>query len=229
MTDFTVFFILFDIGFGVCNGLTYIVSVHHGWLWYPGRPGLISGIIIGGFGTGPLIFNNLAAALVNPNNEQADDNGKFPDDVNARVPEMLRILSYGWMVCAACAIILIFDGPTEEEREKASQSFTLINGVNQIAEKLDGKDTQVNGSLVSDDKAGFTKGLNDSVAKSDVEGQFPAPSNPAYRSMSLSWVEDEEKKEKIKSLIFYQGLKSWQFIQVYLMAFLSICKYYFKL
>jgi len=115
--SFNAFFWMFDIGFGICNGLTYIVSVHHGWLWYPGSPGLISGIIIGGFGFGPLIFNNLALLIVNPDNLEIE-NGKFPESVNEKVPGMLRILTVCWAACAISAFILIFDGPKKEERER---------------------------------------------------------------------------------------------------------------
>ena len=69
--------------------MTYMVPVHHGWLWFPGRPGLVSGLIIAGFGFGSLIFNNVARDIVNPDNESSDENGKFSDAVNDRVPYML--------------------------------------------------------------------------------------------------------------------------------------------
>jgi len=46
-----------------------MVPMHHGWLWFPDKPGLISGIIIGGFGLGALIFGPLATAIVNPDKE----------------------------------------------------------------------------------------------------------------------------------------------------------------
>jgi len=52
VSSFYSFLGLFSVGFGLCNGLTYMVPVAHGWLWFPDCPGLISGIIIGGFGVG---------------------------------------------------------------------------------------------------------------------------------------------------------------------------------
>ena len=70
---------LFVFGFGSMCGLTYMVPVHHGWLWFPERAGLVSGIIIGGFGLGPLIFNNLSLAIINPDNVSIDEKGRFPD------------------------------------------------------------------------------------------------------------------------------------------------------
>lgn len=51
-TTFALFLPMFSCGFGLCNGLTYMVPMQHGWLWFPDYPGLVSGIIIGGFGIG---------------------------------------------------------------------------------------------------------------------------------------------------------------------------------
>ncbi len=50
--DFYLFLVTFSIGFGICNGLSYMVPMTHGWRWFPLNPGLVSGIIIGGFGVG---------------------------------------------------------------------------------------------------------------------------------------------------------------------------------
>ena len=93
-TEFWAFSALFVFGFGFMNGLTYMVPVHHGWLWFPERSGLVSGIIIGGFGLGPLIFNNVSLAVINPLNESSDENGKFTDEINERF--------IGMMITANC-------------------------------------------------------------------------------------------------------------------------------
>ena len=69
-SNFYVFLFLFGVGYGTCNGLTYMVPMHHGWLWYPNRPGLVSGIIIGGFGFGALIFGTVARLIVNTGNAE---------------------------------------------------------------------------------------------------------------------------------------------------------------
>ena len=57
-----------------------MIAVHHGWLWFPNRPGLISGLIIGGFGLGSLVFSPIATQIVNPHDEQ-EKNGRFSDEV----------------------------------------------------------------------------------------------------------------------------------------------------
>ena len=43
-----------------------MIPIHHGWLWFPESPGLVSGLAIGGFALGALIFDNVSTALINP-------------------------------------------------------------------------------------------------------------------------------------------------------------------
>lgn len=127
---FEAFLCLFSIGYGICNGLTYMVPMQHGWLWFPNKPGLVSGIIIGGFGIGTFVFSLVCTGLVNPDGIDAVD-GKFPDSVNERVPLMLKVFTVSNICIVLLALILIFPGKdctSEEEvkhalfRTSASQS-----------------------------------------------------------------------------------------------------------
>jgi hypothetical protein len=43
-----------------------MTGVSIAWQYFPGREGLISGIIIGGFGVGSFIFTYLSTFLINP-------------------------------------------------------------------------------------------------------------------------------------------------------------------
>ena len=72
-SNFIGFAILFALGFSVNNGINYMVPVHHAWLWFPENSGLVSGIILGGFGFGSLIFDNVFTHVVNPDNLPYDD------------------------------------------------------------------------------------------------------------------------------------------------------------
>ena len=71
--SFGKFFALYAFGQSINQGFTYMLPVHHTWLWFPKYPGLTSGIVIGGFGFGPLIWNNLATHLINPNDLPIDE------------------------------------------------------------------------------------------------------------------------------------------------------------
>ena len=133
--EFVSFAFLYVIGFTVGFGLTYMVPMHHGWLWFPDRPGLVSGIIIGGFGFGALVFSPVATAIVNPDGYTPVD-GKFPDSVNERVPTMLLILDGCYLVLCVISSLLIFPGPdpTQLNDKVISQleaPLTIIEGEEQ--------------------------------------------------------------------------------------------------
>ena len=113
MSDFSAFTVLYVLGFGINNALTYMVPVHHVWLWFPKRPGLFSGLIITGFGFGALIFNTVSLYLVNPNNESANEEGKFSETVNERLPYMLRIVLVCFLIMTLIAIFLVSPGPQD--------------------------------------------------------------------------------------------------------------------
>ena len=79
MDDFTAFMILYVVAFAFNQGMVYLAPIHNGWLWFPDHPGLVSGLIIGGFGVGPLVYDNVFTALINPNNEPQDtETGQYP-------------------------------------------------------------------------------------------------------------------------------------------------------
>ena len=48
--------------------MSYVVPIHHAWLWFPNHGGLTSGMMIGAFGLGTIIMNEIAAVIVNPDN-----------------------------------------------------------------------------------------------------------------------------------------------------------------
>ena len=90
------------------HGMTYMVPIHHGWLWFPERPGLISGIIIGGFGVSGIIFDNLFTKMINPDNISIDADGLYPDSVNERFEKSYLTLIFCWMAISATGSALIF-------------------------------------------------------------------------------------------------------------------------
>ena len=119
-------------GFGINLSLSYMVPVHHGWLWWPERPGLVSGLIICGFGFGAFIFNTLSLMIVNPDNISADKDGKFPDEVNENFPKMLTYVILIFIAMSLTAICLISPGPLVSTRESASErefNDTLVDEV----------------------------------------------------------------------------------------------------
>ena len=93
-----------------------MVSVHHGWLFFPNHAGLISGIILGGFGFGSLIFDNVSTAVINPENKPVNkDTGWYPKEVNERFTKMMYVLMISWALCTLIGILMVFTGPAKKK------------------------------------------------------------------------------------------------------------------
>lgn len=103
--------------YGVC----YTIPIHHAWLWFPDKPGLASGVVFFFFGLSGLVFNNVAVYLVNPGDESPTNEGIYPDSVNARVPYMLKTLSYIYIAIVLLSIVFFFPGEKEEAPTQNSE------------------------------------------------------------------------------------------------------------
>ena len=65
---FSQFTVLFALSFGMVNGLCYTIPLKVGWDYFPDNKGMVTGIIVFGFGLGTFIFGFLSTMLINPNN-----------------------------------------------------------------------------------------------------------------------------------------------------------------
>lgn len=97
ITSFIPFFAVYAGLIGFSSGIIYMVPVNCGWRYFPTKKGKVSGFIIGGYGLGSFIFNFIALALVNPNNDKPTviegTHKYFPyDGVAQNVPFMLKVL-----------------------------------------------------------------------------------------------------------------------------------------
>lgn len=68
MTTQGSFMFFFAVVFGVSIGLAYFTPLVCGWEWFPDRKGMVSGIILGGFGFGAFFFGLIAMEMINPDN-----------------------------------------------------------------------------------------------------------------------------------------------------------------
>ena len=100
----------------------------------PGKGGFASGIIVAGFGCGPLIFNQVQASLINPNNlptvedpTGASTDKYFPAEVAQNVPRTFLILAACYVVLQIIGLLLVVE-PTEKELDEMKQKALPIMG-----------------------------------------------------------------------------------------------------
>lgn len=106
---------------GIGCGMCYMVPLVCGWEYFPLHKGLVTGLIIGGYGFGSFVFSFVSTALVNPNNlsptveDPENSTTYFAPEVADRTPYMLRVLAIIWACLAAIGVLLITRKPREED------------------------------------------------------------------------------------------------------------------
>jgi len=97
------------VTFGI--SFVYFPTLISGWQWIPDRKGLVSGVIVGGFGFGAFVFNLICTAVVNPGNVRPYklDNGSimYDEQIAERVPLMFRVVAIVWSLLVIVALTMV--------------------------------------------------------------------------------------------------------------------------
>ena len=102
----SVFLALYGVMFGAGVGIAYTAPMIAGWAWLPQSKGLVSGAILTGFGAGGFVFSLLGTSLANPKGLDPIA-GKFPPEIYAAFPVMLRKLSMIFVALGTVGAMLI--------------------------------------------------------------------------------------------------------------------------
>ncbi|XP_076323954.1 apicoplast pyruvate carrier 1-like isoform X2 [Tachypleus tridentatus] len=95
-------------------GFAYVAPLANGMKWFPHRKGLVNGIVVGGFGLGALIFNQIQTGFLNPENKSPENDGYFEDaEILDRVPKMFLLLGGVYAAIELIGCIILFSPPTE--------------------------------------------------------------------------------------------------------------------
>ena len=99
------------MSFGICNGLSYTIPLKICWDHYPERKGMVSGVIIGGFGLGSFLFGFISTMCINPENKQIlsenEKEGLYDNSVAANVIPALRTMVLLWAFLLVMGILLL--------------------------------------------------------------------------------------------------------------------------
>ncbi len=100
--------ITYGLMFGVGIAMAYAPPLGVAMRWFPRQKGLVNGVIVGGFGLGAFVFNQVQSAYLNPGNAPLDPDGYFSDDrILNRVPSVFLLLGSVYGVIQAMAVLLI--------------------------------------------------------------------------------------------------------------------------
>jgi OFA family oxalate/formate antiporter-like MFS transporter len=124
VTKWWLFVYFYALQFPMGIGLVYYTPIVCCWEWFPEKRGLVTGIIVAGFGFGAFIFGFISSAIINPDGlkvsipfggEPGDDK-LFPLEVAERVPHMFRTCLIIWAILCAISISLVSRNPLAKEQ-----------------------------------------------------------------------------------------------------------------
>lgn len=107
-----IFIIMYTAGNGIIKGFYKQSALVAGWSHLGGRKGVVTGIIISGYGAGGALFSIYYNQRVdelgeNPKLDKTDGNMYFPEIVGERYPRIHRELIIGMAVATGISIILL--------------------------------------------------------------------------------------------------------------------------
>ena len=116
--SWNLFVILYAVCFPMGVGTVYWTPIMCGWEWFPERKGLISGLVVGGFGFGAFIFGFISSAIANPDDETIPEGEEFfPYDVAMRVPKMFHLCLIFWISLSVVGSLMISRNPDYVRQE----------------------------------------------------------------------------------------------------------------
>lgn len=119
---YIVYFAMIVFGIGI--GFGYMAVMRNAWLYFPNQKGLISGLILYGYGVSALVFTSISDSIINPDYEKSDPHsGFFSKEIANRTYQFILVLNVFLAVLSVFGYIMIFD----YYRDIAAEDKDLLN------------------------------------------------------------------------------------------------------
>lgn len=172
------FIALYSIVFGAGVGIAYTAPMLAGWSWMPNSKGLVSGAVLTGFGAGGFFFNIIGSKIANPLSSDPI-NGKFPPEVYAQFPVMLRKLAMIYVVLSSAGSLLISEPKKVVSTQVKAAAVADVPGVS-IGDALKTKQFWLMWSMII---ASASAGLNVAAMYKQFASVSPALKGDSYQSL----------------------------------------------
>lgn len=86
-TSWNEFKLWYGCGFASGVGFVYWTPINAAWEWFPEQKGLVTGLVISGYGFGAFIFGFVTTAIVNPDNLRPEVPKDGSGDTDKLFPE----------------------------------------------------------------------------------------------------------------------------------------------
>lgn len=120
----------YGLMYGIGSGMGYIGPLACAMRWLPNWKGVVSGIVVSGYGLSSFIFNFVQTGYINPHNKSPNDipYSDNPDETYFSQPEILNAVPNVFLILSACYATMLVIG-----------SVFLVNPPPQYSMETDGK------------------------------------------------------------------------------------------
>jgi len=136
--DFYLIIISYII-FGISGSFTYFQVIRNCWKYFPGKEGIISGVILSSFGLSTFIFTSIGDYIINKDGIEADkDTGFFPKKVADKYINYIFFYLICCIVMGSLSSILCFTYKEEKigiEEEEDEQNERVIDDKENLLKK----------------------------------------------------------------------------------------------
>lgn len=169
--SFWLFLVTYGLIAGIGGGLAYIGPITCAMKWLPKWKGLVSGVIVGGYGMSSMMFDVVQTAFINPQNLQPDSSPS-PGERYFTRPQLLHKVPYIYLIQVGAVAVLQIIGctflvnpPPSSFAISSSPSSPLLVNSKKIPDES--KATYSGGNLVEENPRSLFK--NDSHISINAE------------------------------------------------------------
>jgi len=192
-------FVLYGLGIG----MGYYPILKTTWKYFPEKKGFLTGLILCVFGLCPFVFTSIADAVINPNGEQANDDGIFDkEEIAIKMKTFSLIMFITMGACGLLSQLLMF--PLDN---------IVSTDNNQVVVESDDKNKGKNNN--NNNKEEDTKQANISNEIFVNEKEEKQGNNDNNKT---------PEETKVVNEPFMQAFKSWRFHLFNFMSVGTLCK-----
>ena len=122
--------------FGVAGSLTYFQTLKNCWKYFPGKEGLVSGIIFSAFGLSSFIFTSIGDLIINKDHDPPETEEFYSKKISVRFLDYTKLFFICVVVMGTLSSILCFTYKEDKEEkqtdEKTKTEDNKINDDNEI-------------------------------------------------------------------------------------------------
>jgi len=133
--------VAFTYGFvsALGQGIALIPTMTIGMRWFPNHKGMAMGVVVGGFGGGAFIFNQIQTVILNPDNINPKGEYFTNPDLLARVPHLMLLLSILYFSVQMTACFLVTEPSIDTELVPQTEDMEDDRNKEILMDQVDGE------------------------------------------------------------------------------------------